>query len=227
MTASTRTHRSTAYVKAITERGNRWKPEPITTQFRFVLRMAYACHEKHVPYDLDWSVKDGGIRATITATGAIPMPKPLPKPPKPKPVCDWKPSIWDAEYSLDAYLDASRKRKCPGFIIEHSCGLSLAHPSDSGELGVTANGINEDIRENWLLTHTASGLGFGVTLSFKRATAALLVAASFAVDWKQDAETLKSNPEFRRAGYSVQSVFGRAYQKQMAMQRLRDMERAA
>jgi hypothetical protein len=227
MTTSTHVHRSTAYVKAITERGRTWKPDPITRQFRFIVRMAYACHQKQVPYDLAWSVQDRTMRATITATGAIPTPKPLPKPPKVKLVPDWKPSIWDGEYRLDAYQDANRNRKCPGFVIEHSCGLSLVHRSETGELGVTEHGDNEDIRHDWLLTHTTSGLGFGLSLNFKRATNALLFAASFAVDWKQDANTLKSNPEFRRASYSVQAAYGRAHEKDTAKRRLSEMERAA
>ncbi len=71
--------------------------------------------------------------ATLTATGKIPMPKALPKPPKAKPVSDWKPSVFDAEYRLDAWQDKERKR--PGFVIAHSCGLSLVHPSEDGELG--------------------------------------------------------------------------------------------
>jgi hypothetical protein len=227
MTASTRVHCSTAYVKAITERGGMWKPEPITRQFRFIVRMAYACHQRQVPYDLAWTVHDCRMQATITATGAIPTPNALPKPPKVKLVPDWKPSIWDGEYRLDAYQDANRKRKCPGFVIEHSCGLSLVHRSESGELGVTEHGENEDIRQDWLLTHTSSGLGFGLTLTFKRATSALLLAASFAVDWTQDANTLKSNFEFRRASYSVQAAYGSAYQKDAARCRLVEMEHPA
>ena len=59
-------------------------------------------------------------------------------------------------------------------MIDHSSGLSLVHPSESGELG----GDDADIRQNWRITHTASGLGFGPTLNFKRATDALLLAAS-------------------------------------------------
>ena len=47
-------HRSSAYVKAIGDRGRAWKPDPITNQFRFIVRMAYACHERNVPYDLTW-----------------------------------------------------------------------------------------------------------------------------------------------------------------------------
>jgi hypothetical protein len=49
-------------------------------------------------------------------------------------VSDWKPAIWDGEYRLEACQDANRNRKCPGFAIEHSCGLSLVHRSESGEL---------------------------------------------------------------------------------------------
>jgi len=219
------THRSTAYVKAISDRGRAWKPEPITNQFRFIVRMAYGCHERQVPYDLTWGLADGVMRATVTATGNIPMPKPLPKAPKLKIVAHWKPAIWDAVYRLEAYHDGTRLR--PGFVIAHSCRLSLVHPAESGELGVTEHGGNEDIRQGWLVTHTASGKGFGLTLNFKRATDALLLAASFAVDWTQGADALKGNPEFRRAGYTVQAAFSTGYEKDSAKRRLAEMERAA
>ena len=223
MSTSNHTHRSTAYVKPINQRGRAWKPDPITSQFRFIVRMAYACHERNVPYVLTWGLADGIMSATITASGDIPMPKPLPKPPKLKIVADWKPSIWDAAYRLDAYHDANLKRRCPGFVIEHSCGLSLVHPSESGELG----GDDADIRQNWLVTHSASGLGFGLTLNFKRATDALTLAASFPVDWTQDAETLKLNPEFRKAGYTVQAEYSNGFDKDSAIRRLAELERAA
>jgi hypothetical protein len=84
----------------------------------------------------------------------------------------------------------------PGFVIAHSCGLALVHPSESGELGVTEHGADEDIRQKWFVTHTASGRGFGLTLNFKRATDALLLATSFAVDWTQDADVLQLDAEF-------------------------------
>ena len=209
-------HRSVASVKSIGDRGRAWKPDPITTQFRFIIRMAVACHTANVPYDLTWKPTDGVMAATITATGNIPMPKPLPKPARLKIVSDWKPTVWDAVYRLEAYHDGALNRMRPGFVIEHSCGLSLIHPSESGELGVTEHGANEDIRQGWLVTHSASGKGFGLTLSFKRATDALLLATTFAVDWKQDPDTLKVNPEFRRAGYTVQAEFSTGSEKDSA-----------
>jgi hypothetical protein len=220
-------HRSSAYVKVIGDRGRAWKPEPITSQFRFIVRMAYACHQGNVPYDLTWDRHESVMRATITATGNIPMPKPLPKAPKLKIVSEWKPAIWDAVYRLDAYHDGTLNRMQPGFVIAHSCGLSLVHPSESGELGVTEHGADEDIRQGWLVTHTASGKGFGLTLNFKRATDALLLAASFAVDWTQDADTLVTNPEFRRAGYTVQAALSSGFEKDSAKRRLAELERAA
>lgn len=210
--ASARLHRSTAYVKGIGERGR----DPITAQFRFVIRMAHACHEHGIPYSVTWGRHESTMRATITATGAIPMPKPLPKPPKPKLVAAWKPAIWDAVYRLDAYHDANLKHRCPGFVIEHSCGLALVHPSDSGELGITAHGGDEDIRQNWLVTHAASGMGFGLRLTFKRATDALLLAASFPVDWTQPADALKSNPECKRAGNTVIATYGKSHERDTA-----------
>jgi hypothetical protein len=220
-------HRSSAYVKAIEARGPAWKPDPITSQFRFIVRMAYACHERNVPYDLTWDRHESAMRATITAPGNIPMPKPLPKAPKLKIVANWKPAIWDAVYRLDAYHDGTLNRMRPGFVIAHSCGLSLVHPCESGELGVTEHGGDEDIRQGWLITHTASGKGFGLTLSFKRATDALMLAATFAVDWTQDTAALATNPEFRRAGYSVQAAFSAGFEKDSAKRRLAELERAA
>ena len=205
-------HRSTACVRS-----------PISNQFRFVVRMAYACHQRQVPYTLEWTVQDGVAQATITATGDIPMPRALPKLPKPKLPAVWKPSIWEAIYQLDAYAAENRRR--PGFVIEHSCGLSLVHPSESGEWGIGEYGADEDIRQNWRLTHTASRLGFGLTLTFKRATDALLLAASLPVDWTQSVEALQSNPDFRRAGLSVQAAYGNGYTRSQAKYKL--LERAA
>jgi hypothetical protein len=223
MSASIRTHRSTAYVKPIHQRGRAWKLDPITNQFRFIIRMAYACHERQVPYVLTWGLADGVMSATILATGDIPMPKPLPKAPRLKVVANWKPSIWEAAYRLEAYHDANLKRRCPGFVIEHSCGLSLVHPSDSDELG----GDDADIRQNWRVTHTGSGLGFGLTLNFKRATDALLLAASAPVDWTIDADSIKASPECRRAGNTVLATFGKGYERESAKRYLVDLERAA
>jgi|HubBroStandDraft_6_1064221.scaffolds.fasta_scaffold204518_2 hypothetical protein len=217
------THRSTAYVKPIDQRGRAWKADPITSQFRFLIRLAVACHENGTPFVLTWGLANGVMSATITATGNIPTPKPLPKPPKLKIVADWKPTIWDAAYRLDAYHDANLKRRCPGFVIEHSCGLSLVHPSDADELG----GDDSDIRQNWRVTHTGSGLGFGLTLNFKRASDALLLASSFPVDWTMDADTLKLTPEFRKAGYTVQAEYSKGFDKESAKLRLSELEKAA
>jgi hypothetical protein len=221
------THRSTAFVKSITERGRAGKPDPITAQFRFVVRMAVACHERQVPYGIGWAVESRQMRATITATGKIPTPKPLAKPPKSKPVSAWKPAIWDAVYQLDAYRDAKLNRMRPGFVIAHSCGLSLVHPSESGELGVSADGGNEDLRQRWLIIHTGSGQGFGLTLTFKRAVDAVLLAASFPVDWTLDAEMLKLSSEFRRAGNTVIAAYGTTGDKEAARRKLAALERAA
>lgn len=218
---TTRNHRSTAYVHAIADRGQGWKPDPISSQFRFIVRMAAACHACGVPYDVEWAHEYfTRMRVTITAAGAIPTPKPLPKPPRLKLVSTWKPAIWDAEYRLDAYHDGPLNRMRPGFVIAHSCGLSLVHPSESDELG----GADEDIRHNWLVTHTASGRGFGLSLNFKRAADALLLAASFPVDWTQDVAVLATIPDFRRAGHTVIAAYGSRPERDAAK---RSLERAA
>jgi hypothetical protein len=228
MNATIHTHRSTAYVKAIEARGRTWKPDAITNQFRFVVRMANACNENGIPYVLTWGLSDGFMAATINVTGEnIPMPRPLSKPPKAKPVQHWKSSVFDAVYRLDAYHESNLKRMRPGFVIPHSSGLSLVHPSDSGELGVTEHGDNEDIRQNWFIIHTGSGLGFGLTLSFKRATDALVLALSFGADWTRDAEAIKTDLACRRAGNSVIAAYGTGYDRDSAKRRLEDLERAA
>jgi len=219
-----RVHRSSAFVKAIGDRGRASKPDPITAQFRFIVRMAVACHAQGVPHTVAWDRHESAMRATITATGNIPTPKPLPKAPKATPIADWKPAIWDAVYRLDAYHDAATNRMRPGFVIAHSCGLSLVHPSESGELGVTEHGGDEDIRQRWLVTHNASGLGFGLTLNFKRATDALLLAASFPVDWTQPADAIKGNAEFRRAGNTVIATFGKGFERDAAKRKLAELE---
>jgi hypothetical protein len=224
MSTSIRSHRSKAFVKAIEHRGRVWKPDPITAQFRFVIRMAFACAERGIPYVLTWGLADGIMSAAIQVGGPeIPMPKPLPKPRELKIVSDWKPSVFEAVYRLDAYHDANLKRRCPGFVIGHSCGLSLVHPSDSDELG----GDDSDIRQNGRVTHTGSGIGFGLTLNFKRAADALLLAASFPFDWTMDADAIKANPEARRAGNSVIAAYGSGYDRDSAKRRLEDLERAA
>ena len=92
---------------------------------------------------------------------------------------------------------------------------------------MTEYGDNEDIRQRWFVTHTASGRGFGLTLNFKRATDALLLAATFAVDWRQEIATLNTNPQFRRAGNTVLATYGTGYEKDTAKRRLAEMERAA
>jgi hypothetical protein len=225
-------HRSTAYVKAISDRftgtgpGRYPKYDPITSQFRFIVRLAHACHLSGTEYDLTWKLAEGRMAVSITAIGHVPDARPIPKPPKPRPIAPWKPAIWDGEYRLDAYHDATLKRLMPGFVIAHSCGLSLVHPSESGELGVGVYGADEDIRANWLLTHSQSGRGFGLGLSFKRAVAALELAASFGIDWTQPVEALQG-PEFRRAGYTVLSSFGSGWDKSRAIEQLRELEVAA
>jgi hypothetical protein len=78
--------------------------------------------------------------------------------------------------------------------------------------------------ESPLITHTASGRGFGLTLNFKRATDALVFAASFAVDWTQPVEALQANPEFQRAGNTAVATYGKGFEKDSAKRRL---ERAA
>jgi hypothetical protein len=211
MSTSVHTHRSTATIKPIAQRGRTWKPDPITPQFRFVIRMAFACAERDVPYVLTWGLADGIMSATITATGNIPMPKPLPKLALAKPRRDWKPRMFEAEYRLDAW--EGNKRKRPGFVIAHSSGLSLVRPSDTGEWP------EEDARYGWRITHSASGLGFGVDLPFSKAVIALSSVAG-TCDWTLPVEQLRQQAGFSRAGLMVQANYGKGWTKERAKERL-------
>lgn len=205
------THKSTAFIKAIDARGC-FKPDPITPQFRFVIRMANTCHERNVPYDMVWKRHGPIMSATVSASGDIPTPKPLPKPKRIAP--DWKPSIFEAVYKLEAWRDATRLQ--PGFVIEHSSGLALVRPSQSDEMDA-----GEDLKNGWMVSHAASGRGFGLKLNFKRAVDALLLATSFDVDWSTpNVEAFKTNPEFKRAGDTVAAAFGTKQQKDTAKWRL-------
>jgi hypothetical protein len=216
-------HRSTAFVESIIQRGRGQSPNPITKQFRFIIRMAAACHDRQVPYGLSWAIENGRMRVTIMAVGTIPTPKPLKKPPKP--TSTWKPSIWDAEYRREAF--STRSDRQPGFVVDHPTGLSLVHPSESPEFGVGKYGTDDDIRHNWSVTHTASGIGFGLMLSFKRAVNALLLAASFPVDWALDMTHLRSNPTCRQAHIAVIAAFGTGKTKDAARGTLAERDRAA
>jgi hypothetical protein len=46
------------------------------------------------------------------------------------------------------------------------------------------------------------------------------------VDWTLGIEVLKTNPEFRKAGYTVQAEFSRGYDKETAKQRLDELRAA-
>jgi len=71
------------------------------------------------------------------------------------------------------------------------------------------------------------GPGIRLTLNFKRAADALLLAASFAVDWTKNADVLKLEAEFRRAGNTVIAAYGTSFDKDTAKRKLAELERAA
>lgn len=215
-------HMSKAYVKQIAPRlQRRGVYEPITNQFRFIVRLAHACARAGVPYDVKWYVGGLMASATITAEGAIPAARPLPRPPALRAVAEWRPAIAESVYRLNAYSAPDGVQ--PGWVVFHSSGLSLVKPSANGEeLG--ADG--EDIRSNWRLTHTASGKYFGVVGNFQTAARALLLAASFPVDWTQDAKGLTASPEFRRAGLTVKVQFSRGIERAQAERQLLDLRAA-
>lgn len=162
--------------------------------FKFAVRLAAACDKAGVPYDIEWHMDAGKV--TIVAEGAkIPDVKALPKP-KVNRAADWKPRIHEAEYSLGAYVgndkNSTEERRHPGFVILHSCGLSLVCPSENGEWNDSDSDPNG---QTWSVTHTASGLSIGGKLKFKKAVERLLAASESAVDWNNTTAELKANPQ--------------------------------
>lgn len=207
-------HKSTAFIGSLGLR------DKVSAQFRFVIRAAVAAHAAGLEYQMRWwtllESAPSQRRMAVTFESEIPStfsPKALPKLTLVKARPDWKPRMFEAEYRLDAWT--SGERKMPGFVIAHSSGLSLVRSSDTGEWP------DDDARQGWKLTHTASGLGFGVELSFPRAVSALLSVAS-ECGWTLDAESLKQQPAFTRSGLMVQAAYGKGWTKDNASRRLKE-----
>ena len=205
-------HKSTAFIGAL---GGRDK---VTAQFRFVIRAAVAAHDANIEYDMRWwsllGTRSDDRRMAVTFEAVIPpafSPKPLPKLTVAKPWQDWKPRMFEAEYRLEAWEGDKRKR--PGFVISHSCGLSLVRPSDIGEWP------DDDARSGWRITHSVSGLGFGVDLPFSRAVTALLSVAG-ECDWTLPVDELRQQAGFSHAGLIVQANYGKGWTKERAKERL-------
>ena len=68
---ATSVHRSMAIIQDFAARrhGYGGKTEPISKQFRFIVRMAYACHQRGVPYNVLWARDGDQIEATVLAVG--------------------------------------------------------------------------------------------------------------------------------------------------------------
>lgn len=203
-------HRSTVFFPELKCKfaGKRVVRDEMSKQARFLIRMALACHDNGVAYDVKWERRGIGegafFAATLTAEGNLPMPKPFPKPPRAK-VATWKPDIMgEASYRINA--NAPKAEPHSGWIIEHSSGLCLVKfgQSDSGEL-VAPEG--EDIRDGWMVTHTATLLGAGMKLGFQTACKALIHLASLWNGWNE----YKSGnlpDEGMRAVLCTQDAFG-------------------
>lgn len=198
----------------------------ISKQARFVLRMMVACHAAGVAYSVAWERLEGRMLAKLEAEGDLPMPKPFPKaPPEPnKALPSWKPNLFsDASYRTSAYYDAKKSAWASGFVVEHSCGLNLVRAGTS-ETGELAADEGEDVRENWMIIHAASGKGFGIRAKFNRAAKALLHVAEW-VDWKLSEKDLKEQPNLQRAGLTVQALYaGSKREREVAARQLAVMD---
>jgi hypothetical protein len=178
-----------------------------------------ACHKAGTPYDVLWSVRDNSTAATITAHGEIPEAKALPKEPKLKTVETWKPTIFDASYDLESMRDG-RGNFVPGHVVYHSSGLRLVRQgsSESGELEAQDG---EDVRKDWCVVHSKSGNGFGVCLPFNKAAEALLLAASFDVDWMLPIADLVKLEAAKRANNTVLAKYAKGSLRISAEHRLK------
>ena len=207
-------HKSTAYLPLkLTYR------DKVSNQFRWVIRACVAANDARLPYDVQWwQLLDK--RAAVTFEAKLPPTfrvKALPKIAETRKVPNWKPRMFEAEYRLNAYLNRAGKF-LPGFVVEHSCGLSLVLPSHDGEWPDT------DARKGWRLTHTVSGKGFGIEFNFERGVRALLMIA--AVDWTKSIEQLATILAARRGSALVRATFGKSWDKEQAKRELADLERA-
>lgn len=226
-------HKSSVYVPSLEDRrgGRNWKYDDISSQFRMVIRLAVACAEHGADYEMTWDTVPAGksakMRASITCRGAIPMPKKL-KEPKVKVIREWQPKQWEAEYRLNAYHSkpaGCEGRLIPAMVIEHSSGISLMMSCETGEWGTEHGDANPNGK--WHVTHTASGLGFGLELPIQKAADAVCFAAAQPVDWTLHVDSLKELPAFRRAGLQTRAKFGNISTREDSMERLEALERAA
>src|ERR1700722_6857276 len=105
-------------------------------------------------------------------------------------------------------------RRKPGLSSDPTGGRSAQAGARSGiPRKLLRRAVAQSAHQTKLACHAnASGKGFGLTLSFKRATDALLLAASFAVASTQDTAALATNPEFRRADHTMQAAFSSGFE---------------
>lgn len=218
-------HRSMVWINPIpsvpTYRRGLWHREQntaVTSQFRYVIRLAHACDRDGIEYDITWIRFTERMQVSIAAAGNLPAVRPLPKPRNERSTgtVAWKPRMFEAEYRLETFQSTMSNRRVPGFVIEHSCGLSLVLPSSDGEWP-------EDATKGWLLTQSKSGLGFGLTLSFQRAVKALLEVAGM-TDWNAEDRTALSR-EARLAGLRLQCRYQQSsWMRHEAERKLEELE---
>ncbi len=206
-------HRSRAYI---------YSDRPASTQARIIIRMAVACYNAGIPYEMRWdTAQQTKVSITVEQSTRIPTIKPLPKAPKAKPVTDWKPKPLEAVYRLDV-LD-TQKGKRPAMVLEHSCGLCLTNPVNDEWIDKLGNSVNPS--HGWRLTHTSSGKTVGLdATTLTKARAQLLYAASL-IDWNVSADAL--TPAHFAAGNRLVAQFGKGHAKTWAEERLAHLEKVA
>jgi len=225
-------HRTTVVFQPISEN---YDPHGATTkQARYLIRLAVACNEAFVPYEIEWGPKQNhvfsGFGATLTIRDVpyIPEAKPFPKEIKRRAV-DWKPKPFQAEYRLEAYVSTEKDevKWCPGFVIDHSSGLSLVRPSANGEWNNEVEDDDRKVTDDWRVTHRESGRGFN-PVNFKRAVDILLLVAG-ELDWTLPMDELAKNPAgLKRCIDLVEANFGsERWSRNRAKERLEHAEQAA
>jgi hypothetical protein len=190
-------------------------------QFRYTLRLMVACAKAGIPYDAEWGMTRYGFGVTVLVQNppAVAAIKAIGADQPKLVAAKWDARPLDANYSDQAEYCGTGW--FGGYAIAHPSGLALTKRCD-----VDWNAADDSaVTAQWAVTHMPSGYCVERALTFSRAKAALLLAVSHCPDWTAPRESLMDR-EHRVAGLTVKSQYGRAWDKQDATRRLREMEAA-
>lgn len=214
-----RKHKSTAYLDCSKWHHYRDSKDIVTPQFRFIVRMAQACADRGVTYDVRWKRDGERMLATVAAVGNIPTPARLKKP------ADtfkraWKPKPMDASYTLNAFRAANEVWKS-GYQIQYY-GLALVKPaeSESGEIEIKDG---DNLNNGWSIVHARSGITLGIRGTFSRMAEAVERAVGSGVDWTQAEAEMRADKAAVRVHWELKAKYGDSQTRDWAKEKLERM----